>query len=295
MIIIDMNQTLISTLMAQIGSNPNAEISEDLIRHMVLSTVLYYKKKFGSDFGQLVFAADDKNYWRKDIFPYYKAGRKKSRDKSGFDWKLIFDCLNKIRDEIRETFPYKVIQAPRAEADDIIATLCKYTQTSDLISNVLDDSKEPVLIISGDKDFMQLQKYENVQQYSPMQKKFLRTDNPALFLKEHIIRGDEGDGVPNYLSDDDTFVVEGKRQTPIRQVKLDVWLTQQPEVFCESSDSLTKYERNRKLIDLDNIPAEVEKAIIDIYKSPVIGNRANLFGYFIKHKLKHLMEDIGEF
>jgi 5'-3' exonuclease len=295
MIIIDMNQTLISTLMAQIGSNPNAEISEDLIRHMVLSTVLFYKKKFGAEYGTLVFAADDKNYWRKDVFPFYKASRKKNREKSGFDWKLIFDCLNKIRDEIRETFPYKVVQAPRAEADDIIATLCKYTQTMDTIYNALDDSKQPVLIISGDKDFMQLQKYDNVRQFSPMQKKFLKTDNPAMFLKEHIIRGDEGDGVPNYLSDDNTFVTEGKRQTPIRQVKLDVWLTQDPKEFCDTQDLLTKYERNQKLIDLSNVPPEVEAAILEIYKSPIQGNRTNLFSYFIKHKLKHLLEDISEF
>lgn len=294
MIIIDMNQTLISTLMAQIGSNPNAEISEDLIRHMVLTTVLHYKRKFAIDYGNLVFAADDKNYWRKDIFPYYKAGRKKSRDKSGFNWKLIFDCLNKIRDELREHFPYKVIQVPRAEADDIIATLCKFTQEN-LISNVLDDSKEPVLIISGDKDFMQLQKYDNVAQYSPMQKKFLKTDHPDLFLKEHIIRGDEGDGVPNFLSDDDTFVVDTKRQTPIRQVKLDVWLSQPPEAFCETPEMLTKYERNRKLIDLSNVPVEVEQAIINEYKAPIRGDRSELFNYFIKNRLRYLLEDIGEF
>lgn len=295
MILFDLNQLLISSLFAQTSSNPNIEITEDLVRHIALSSILHYKKKFGYEYGELVFCADDKNYWRKELFPYYKAGRKKSREKSGFDWAKIFECMNLVRSELREYFPYKVVQVPTAEADDIIAVLAKWTQTNGMITNRLEDMKQQVLIVSSDKDYMQLQKYDNIKQYAPLQKKFLYTDKPAMFLKEHIIRGDDGDGIPNYLSDDDTFVMKEKRQTPIRQVKVDVWLTQDPEVFCDKPETLAKYRRNEQLIDFKFIPPTIEDQIVAAYEVPIQGHGSKLLNYFMKNKLKQLMEDINEF
>lgn len=295
MIIIDFNQTLISSLMAQINSNPNNEISETLIRHMVLRTILHYKKAFGPDYGELLFAADDKNYWRRDLFKNYKSNRKKSREQSGFDWNLIFNTLNKIRDEIREIFPYKVIQVSKAEADDIIATLCKYTQNHGLQKRGIIEDKQKVLIVSGDKDFMQLQKYDNVKQFSPMQGKFLTSENPALFLKEHILRGDSGDGIPNFLSPDDVFVTEGTKQKSIMTKKLEVWLHQDPDVICETEEQKKNYIRNQQVIDFEYIPEYIQEDIIKQYEAPVKGKKSMLFDYFVKHGLKNLMEDLTEF
>lgn len=277
--------------MSQIGSNPNAEVSEDLIRHMVLSSILSYKKRFGDKYGELVFCSDDKRYWRRTVFPYYKANRKKAREASGFDWGLIFDTLNKIRDEIRDTFPYRVIQVEGAEADDVIACLAKYTNDKVGVIGQL----EPVLIISGDKDFLQLQKYENVEQYSPMQKKYLKTDCPTKYLREHIIRGDSGDGIPNFLSPDDIFVNATAKQKSIMSKKLEGWLAaEKPEDFCDEL-MLRNYRRNEQLIDLSCIPVELENKIIEQYNAGPKGNRSKLFSYFIKNKLKYLMESISEF
>ena len=294
MIIIDFNQTLISSLMANIGSNPNAEINENLVRHMVLSTLLMYKRKFSEEYGNIVIACDDKNYWRKDIYPHYKANRKKTRDKSSFDWKLIFETLNKIRDEVKEFFPYIVIQVPRAEADDIIGSLVYRSQTKDLTTEGLFEEPEKIMIVSGDKDFVQLQKFENVRQYSPMQKRFLSTDNADKFIKEHVMRGDSGDGVPNFLSDDDTFITEGKRQKSIMKKKLEVWLDQEPEEFCDTN-MLRNYHRNAQLIDLSYIPEDISLQIEEQYEAGPQSGREKLFNYFIKKQLKHLMECIKEF
>lgn len=287
MIIIDFNQTLISSLMASINSNPNAEITEDFVRHLVLSTILRYKQKFGSDYGQIVLAADDKNYWRRDIFPYYKANRKKTREKSAFDWVLIFETLNKIRDEIRQYFPYIYIQIPRAEADDIIGTLVEYSNTPLM-------QQEDILIISGDKDFIQLQRYNNVKQWSPMQKKYITHSNPKNYLKEHIMSGDSGDGVPNFLSDDDVFVTEGVRQKPLRKTKLSEWLNMSPEEFCDTK-MLRNYKRNEQIIDLSYIPNTIKDSIFREYKNGSVGDGSKLFNYFVKNKLKYLMESINDF
>lgn len=295
MILIDFNQTLISNLMSQINSNPNAELSENLIRHMVLASILSYKKKFGPKYGQMVFCADDRNYWRKKVFPYYKANRKKARDASKFDWTLIFNTLNKIRDEIRDVFPYIVVQAEGAEADDIIATLVKYTQDHQLTRQALEEEPQAVLILSGDKDFLQLQKYTNVQQFSPMQKRFLSTNDPNKYLREHIIRGDSGDGIPNFLSHDRVLVTDGERQKSIRKTKLDEWLkASSPEEFCDDM-MLRNYKRNEQLIDLENVPPEIAEDIIMIYENGPKGEKRKLFNYFIQNRLKLLMEDISDF
>jgi len=264
-------------------------LSEDLIRHMVLNSLRYNRKKFGPKFNELVICCDDRNYWRKDIFPYYKAHRKGDREKSPLDWNVIFETLNKVRDEIRENFPYKVLQTDRAEADDIIATLCqKFGHLG-----ITNGNAEPILILSGDKDFAQLQKYANVEQYSPITKKWIRINNPERYLREHIMRGDRGDGIPNFLSKDSCFV-NGERQKPLSTKKLDVWAALEPSEFCDER-MLRNYSRNETLVNLDCVPENIQNSIheqFDKYEEP---SRKGLLNYFIKNKLRNLTEHIGEF
>ena len=283
MILVDLNQIAISNLMVSINTyNKNQEINEDLLRHMVLNSLRAYKVRFGEEYGDLVICCDARHYWRRDIFPFYKAGRKKDRAASTLDWTLIFETLNKIRDEIKEYFPYIVLDVDRAEADDIIAVLVQHASPFD-----------QKLILSGDKDFMQLQKYNNVDQYAPVQKKFIRTDSPQAFLKEQIIRGDRGDGIPNCLSSDDVLV-KGERQKSISKKKLSGWMASDPEDWNDSN-RLRGYRRNEQLIDLEFIPEDLKEQIILQYANAEHGDRSKLFNYFVKYKLKILMESIQEF
>ena len=283
MILVDLNQVAISNLMVSINTyNKNQEINEDLLRHMVLNSLRAYKVRFGEKYGELVICCDGRHYWRRDIFPFYKAGRKKDRAASTLDWTLIFETLNKIRDEIKDNFPYIVLDVDRAEADDIIAVLVQNSSPF-----------ESKLILSGDKDFMQLQKHNNVDQYAPVQKKFLRADSPTDFLKEQIIRGDRGDGIPNCLSADDVLV-KGERQKPISKKKVASWLMSDPE-DCFAENQIRGFRRNEQLIDLEFVPKELQEEILSQYSSAKFGDRSKLFNYFVKHKLKNLMEHIQEF
>jgi hypothetical protein len=286
MILLDLNQVMISNLMMQPGVMNS--IDENLVRHMVLNSIRMYNVKFKDEYGEMIICADDRKYWRRDIFPYYKASRKKDRAESPYDWNLIFETLNKIRDEIKETFPYCVLQVDKTEADDIIGTLChKYGV------ELRNESTEKILILSSDKDFMQLQMFANVEQYSPMAKKFLRTNEPDKFLKDHIIKGDRGDGIPNILSSDDTFVTD-KRQKPVTEKKLNIWVTEEPLQFCDNL-MLRNYKRNESLIDLGKIPVEYQQKILDAYENTPRNGRDKLLNYFIKNRMKQLMEHIQEF
>jgi hypothetical protein len=288
MILVDLNQVMISNLMMQLNTNAPNTIDENLIRHMVLNSIRMYNVKFKDTYGDIVICCDDKKYWRKDFFPYYKAGRKKDRDASPFDWNLIFETLNKVREEIKEYFPYKVIQVDKTEADDVIATLSHKFGVE-----LKNSTTERILILSSDKDFMQLQKFANVEQYSPMGKKFLKCADPGKFLKEHIFKGDRSDGIPNFLSSDDTFVTEA-RQKPVTEKKLNKWLEEEPESFCDEV-MLRNYKRNELLIDLSKIPTEYQEKILDAYENTPKRGREKLLNYFIQNRMKQLMEHIQEF
>jgi 5'-3' exonuclease len=271
-----MNQVMISNLMAQIKKD---SLNENLVRHMVLTSLRSYEKQYFNEYGEVVLAYDSRHYWRKDVFPFYKQNRKKDREKSGHDWHSIFEVLNKIRDEIRIYFPYKVVEVLGAEADDVVSTLCKNKEP-----------KEKVLILSGDKDFIQLQKYPGVTQYNPITKRYVTHDNPFLYIREHVIRGDKSDGIPNFLSEDDVFI-SGSRQKPISQKKIGKWIEQDPSEFCASTEQMRNYHRNRNLIDFDYIPEEIEQKILDEYTSINISGKKVPLEYFKEHQLNDLMQE----
>ena len=281
MILVDMNQVTISNLMIQMKDEP---LSEDLVRHMVLNSQRSYKTKFSKDFGELGLCYDDKHCWRKDYFPYYKQNRKKARSESSLDWNELFDILTKIQNELEENFPYKVLKINGAEADDIIAILSnKISSTPNLY--------EEILIISGDKDFIQLHQSDNVKQYSPTLKKFVVDENPEQYKFEHIIRGDKGDGVPNVLSQDTVFV-EDLRQRPITKKKLTEW----KENGIPEGEIKRNYQRNKTLIDFDSIPNELGELIYNMWVDKITQNdKSKILPYFMKHRLKELTEKLGDF
>jgi len=277
-IILDYNQVALANLMVSGPKNINA--NEDLLRHMILNSIRMNKVKFEKEFGELVIACDATSNWRKQFFPYYKANRKKNRQDSGLDWNEIFRILNAVRDELAEFFPYPTVRVEHAEADDVIATLC-HEHGRQL-------GGDPILILSGDKDFQQLQRYSNVSQYDPTRKKWIRCNDPETFLQEHILKGDTGDGIPNVLSSDDTFVANA-RQKPLRAKKIDELLQEVPE------ELQVNWHRNALMIDLDRVPQDIKDETMKVLKAQSGKTRAKLFNYFIKYKLKNLTECISEF
>lgn len=290
MILVDLNQVILSGMMAQLNSDTKLKngLSEDLVRHMVLNILRNHIRNFKADYGEVVLCCDNRNYWRKGVFPFYKAGRKKAREKSDLDWTLIFDILGNLKQELKDNFPYKVLDVDDAEADDIIGTLVP--------RHIM---HENVLIISSDGDFLQLQKYNNqnskfrVDQYNPAKKKLIKSENPLLELKEKIIRGDKGDGIPNVLSPSDTYVREIKSKAITKGILTKLM----SEDFDTWQDETAKigYSRNNLLINLDCIPGDVRNRIIEAYDNAKPAPRMKLFNYFVQYKLKNLMDVIEDF
>ena len=282
MILVDLNQVLLAGLMAQISNQKTAKLEEDLIRHMVLNILRTHLKNFRGEYGEVVLCCDNRKYWRKEFFPHYKAGRKKTREKSALDWHLIFEMLAKFKVELKENFPYKVIDVENAEADDIIGTLVpKFAY------------EEKILILSSDGDFLQLQQYgKNVKQYNPAMKKYIKSEAPLIDLKEKIIRGDKGDGIPNMFSPADCFVRD-MRQKPITKSIMDKYLWEDVENYSETDKA--NFMRNATLIDLKQVPKELQDKIINTYTDTKPASKQKLLNYFINYKLKNLMDVIEEF
>lgn len=276
MILIDFTQTIIAGLMAQMKMN-GGEVSEDMLRHMIINSVRNYQKKYARDYGEIVLCTDAAHPWRRDYYPLYKAGRKKTREASDLDWTMLFNTLQKVKEEIRDNFPYRYMYVENCEADDIIAVLTK-------------QATEPVLIISGDKDFQQLHKYDDVTQWSPNLNRMVECNDPDLFLKEHILKGDKSDGIPNILSNDDCFEL-GIRQTPLRKPILEKYL----RITIEKDDKYYRnYLRNQTLIDLDFIPQDIEDRILEEFdKTEIV--RGKVFDYLVSHRLNELLNHVEDF
>jgi len=299
-ILIDYSQVAIANILQfadDIKKNSDdKDKAVNIIRHAILTSLKSYKKKYGREYGELIIACDGRNYWRKDIFPFYKAGRKENRDKSDLDWKLIFDTMAEIRVDLAEHFPYKVIHLDKAEADDVIGVLVKWTQSNGLITQGLYEEPQKVLIISSDGDFKQLQKYPNVRQWSPQQKKFVTTTNVTHFMREHILKAGD-DGIPPITCADDFLVNKEKygRAPAIRQARLEMFLAEGRDA-CANDTERSGWDRNQRLIDFDFIPEDVSNSIIDIYMNQrVTGTKNSVMNYLIKKKCRLLLNEVDEF
>ena len=284
MIILDYSAIAMAAFFARGSSS-----EEGMLRHFILNSIRMHNVKHRHKYGKMVIACDSHS-WRKEYYPQYKANRKKGRETSDVDWNLVFDTFHKVKQELKENFPYYVLDIDNAEADDIIATLIKDTQEF--------GQHEPVIIISSDKDFIQLHKYKNVEQWSPITKKYVVHENPNQYLYEHIFRGDSGDGVPNVLSDDDTFVSDDKRQTPLSKKKIKLWLENINDLESVMKEvEYRNYQRNKKVIDLDSIPTKISNEIIDKYNNYKMSKLqgSKVLNYLIKNRLTNLVDCAQEF
>jgi hypothetical protein len=297
MILVDYSQVALAAILTFQRELKGTESEvKNLIRHVTLSTLKSYKKKYGKDYGELVICCDGRKYWRKEFFEYYKGMRKSNRDKSDLDWKLIFDTLSEMRTDLATYFPYRVIHVDRAEADDIIAVLTEWAQDNQMVQQGLVEEPQKILILSSDKDFKQLQLYPNVKQWSPMQKKYITASHKEIIEHkiEHIVKGDTGDGVPNILSKDDVFM-KGERQKPMSAKRLQEFF-ENGFIACKNDEERRNWHRNATLVDFQFIPDGVKSDVIGTYlSSNPSGDKMTIMNYLIEHRCRLLLDELEDF
>lgn len=314
--VIDYNQLAIAAVMAE-AYGSEQEIDWNFCRHIILNSIRMYHTRHRNKYGQTIIACDGANNWRKRVFPQYKAARKKNRDESPIDWDMLYNVLHSVRKDLRDHFPFRVIHVEGVEADDIIGMLAFQAVKV----------QTPLMIVSGDKDFQQLQQKEDdflpgstpkyVLQYAPAKKEEIVCEDPDEFLAIHILKGDSGDGIPNVLSPDDVFLLEGVRQSPVsakmKSEWMDHWINGQLDdsFFAEYErgnvwqstkkkgvdvhEIKRNYERNRQLIDLRMIPKELKASIAEAVVEPPRGNFESVMMYFGENDMGRLLDCIDDF
>lgn len=291
MILFDLNQVMISNIMKQVKKDM-ANLDENLVRHMVLNSIRSYNRQFREVYGKMILCCDNGKSWRKSVYPQYKASRRKDYDKSIYDWNKIYELINMIKEEIKEEIGYRTIEINGVEADDIIGVLAPL---------IVEERNEPVLIISGDKDFLQLQETVGIDQFSPTLKNFMVADDPKGYLLEHTLKGDAVDGIPNFLSPDDCLVNQKRQKNLYRELISEILEQDDPvryivQKYGEDSDEKMNFERNQKLIDLKNTPFELIDKILEEYRKPITHkSKTHVLSYLAKHKLKELTNKIEDF
>lgn len=286
-ILIDFSGTIHAAVHVDIRNHQNT--SKEFLRHIIINQIKSIRKKFFNKYGEPIICMDSRcGYWRKDVFPYYKAKRKEAREASSIDWNLVFSFINEISNEIEENLPYKVIRVNKAEADDIIGTLAYNQPWND---NSLFGDDENCLIVSNDHDFKQLHGINGVTQYFPHSQKIERILYPNIYLIEHILKGDPGDGIPNVKSPKDIFLKTGTRQKSVTQKYIKDFINTGNVPECDKE----RFLENQQLIDLQNTPEELKIKIIQAYKDAKCGNRSKLFPYFVRTGLNMHLENISDF
>lgn len=249
MMIVDFSQLFMCCLF---GSVKNSGVNEDVITHSFFSRLFEYKQLF-PEYGKVVVAFDGKKLWRKDVFPNYKANRAEARAKQDIDWSAVFSVLNTMKNDIKTKLPVCSVEVDEAEADDVVAVMSSSFHM-----------KENIMIISSDKDFIQLQCLDGVKQYSPTSNSLVYSDDPSRDIKIKLLKGDSNDGVPNIFSDDDALVKK-QRQKPIYESKIDDYYLTIEEGKDESI--VKNFKRNKTLIDFKCIPKHVKIKILEGYLS----------------------------
>lgn len=293
MILLDFSAVMHADIAVNLKQNCGTKTDINYLRHLILNSLRMYNKKFSHIYGELVLCMDSKDgYWRREVFPNYKAGRKKARIDSGIDWKSVFEDVNTITEEIEKYLPYKTVRVSGLEADDVIAILAKNADKLEE-TNLLGDMKHDVVIISNDKDFAQLHSIRWVKQYKPRTGNVVKVPNPDFALTDLILHGDKADGIPNIRSDINTFVTEGIRQKAVTSTFIKKFLD-------EGEASLTEFEKerfamNRQLISFEEIPLKYTQLVLDEFKKEKVFSRAEFFNYCCAKGLRELVEKIQDF
>jgi hypothetical protein len=302
MILLDFSQVALNSIQGVLSdelSNPNDD-SADMIRHTIFNALLKYKSQF-KEYGEFIICCDSKPYWRKSIFPHYKGDRKLAKEKSKLDYSFIYKVLDEFLIELRDNFKWKIITTKGAEADDIIAVLCKYSQTELLVQDgIFESSPQPIMIISSDHDFFQLQKYKNVKQFSPIMGKLVKPDcSISEYLITHIVKASD-DNIPSIMNADSWAAARclgaSIRAKPVTKAILERYISGGGRAACLDDFERSNWDRNEMLIDLDKIPKKIEDSILSAYiEYEVRGTRNKIMTYLTKHRFKQLFSRLSEF
>jgi 5'-3' exonuclease len=217
------------------------------------------------DKSKIIFCMDcpRKNIWRREIFPGYKLDRDlQDPSKQKFNLSRMFKyAYDIIIPNFCDEYEAKQLRCGCAEGDDIIAVMTKH---------FLNETKDEVIIVSCDKDMVQLandrvtiltaegMKREPKLELEKAIKQKIQEDitcNDFLLFK--ILIGDTADGIPNVKSG----IGPKKAWKYIQDKNL------LKSLLSEDITVADGFMRNKRLISMNEIPKQVCELILEQYES----------------------------
>lgn len=267
---------------------------ENLIRHAIISSFLTTKLRFSGQYGKLYIALDGMKNFRYGITDHYKCRRKKDRKDDGMPWQQIFEVLTKIKAEAKEFWPWQIVWSDYGEADDVMAVLVEEVANKNMVDTGLMEEPEPVLLCTSDHDMYQLHRYKNVKQFCHRKQKYVDAGVPInqAFFNDWIMRGDDGDDVPNIFSDLAVFA-EGRRQVPCIAKRTQPILEHKSIFDYKGDPAIEKRIReNYQLIHFDGIPIDVRDDILENFKNGKAAPKMKMMKYLAQNGCKRLLGDV---
>lgn len=279
-ILIDVNNLIYASFFVNYSMN-KSEFTIGMVYHLFLNKLLMLKRKFKVNNNNIILTFDHKIMWRRKYFQYYKVKRQELREKSGIDFKQLFEIIDNIYCFLFENCSFITLRHKFLECDDWIGILTKYYKNED------------VIIVSSDKDFYQCHS-ERIKQFDHIKNKYISINNPKLELMIKILSGDKTDGIPNILSDGDTFCVKEKRQKAMGEKKiLNILREKNLKLFLTENNCIENFKRNKKLISFEEIPLKIQKLIIEKVKNYKIKrDRLKVMAFLHNNRLNQISNQI---
>lgn len=248
-VLIDFMNIAIRNAFIAVSKDPEDNRRWTIWADKTIGNIIDMVSKFKAD--RLVICVDSKGsgYWRKEVFPEYKAHRSKYRKDAKIDFSSLNDAITSFVERVSKILTnVYVMRIDRAESDDLIAVITKHH-----------GSQAKIVIVSGDRDFCQLQtRFHDVHQFDWTQKKFVLVPDPLNHIDQKVITGDRNDGIPP--------IKRGMGpKTAKKYIDSGVNIME-----CSDKQMVDNYKRNRLLIDFDFIPDDIRDEILSEYKSKSI-------------------------
>lgn len=292
-LLVDFNNLLFRTLYVR-EVYIQSEIPDfQLWRFLVYDSIYSCIKRFR--ISEVVLAVDDKVSWRRSYFPRYKESRKKQRDKSDVDFKIVFSVINKFIRELKHSMPFKIIKVRSAEADDVIGILALEFGNC--------------IVSSNDEDFMQLVGEKDNRLWNPSNQKFSefpininkdKKGTPVMckskeeFLNYKILMGQPKDDIFNIKTPTNwgkTPETEGKRKPGFGVISAQKVMKAGVHEWIEKEQLEDRYKRNSVLIDFHRIPNVINNRIGDVYNNHTYPPPENIYKFFKEFQMRYFLEN----
>lgn len=283
-VVFDITNILYRTFFVHKGDA--TETIAGLAHHSALITLNKYFRQLKPN---KIIMCFDRPSWRKEYTKsdecvskkLYKGNRRqKMTPKEKEKYAQFMDHLETFEKMIREHTSIASLAAPGLEADDLVAGCVQYL--------TLDDDNE-VVIVSSDKDMMQLLGHPNVTIINPMNGKERTLDewegDVDLFMFEKCLRGDTSDNVQS--------AYPHIKKTRIKKAYTDSYeranVMHMTWKHADGREMIVKnlFEENKKLMDLTCQPDDIQELNIRTVVTGV--KNPGTFSYF------HFMKFLGEY